>query len=185
MALGKNRRRINVKGGGEFLIRELAPTPSDTFLDLGFIESVELNDDNQMVDIADAEGNLLDYLGGLRSLGVKITLAQSSFDELDWLLNTSGKYFDALYNVYLEGLAEWQSWSFPVFKVKPGGALTFAGATKRSPIAECRSVAPKAALVRTPTALNVTAWKPVVLYQNAVKVTTPSDTASSVATALI
>lgn len=184
MALGKDRSRINVRGGGDLYIRELKPTATDAFSQLGIIEKFEIVPDFGMMDIPDAEGNILDFLAGQKRFGINITLAQSSKDELDFIHNASGKYYDMLYNVPMED-GTTQQWSFCLVKFEPGSPLSFAGSTKRSPMLKGVALAPKAAFTRTPTTFNIVKNTPFVLYQNASPAATPSDTAATMATAII
>jgi hypothetical protein len=184
MALGKDRSRINVRGGGTLLMRELKPTATDGFSDMGVVESIVLSDESGMIDIPDAEGNALEYLQGSRRVGIEITLAQTSKDEVDFVTNCGGKYYDVFYAVPMEDLTT-QSISFCLVKFKPGNQLTFAGSTKRTCKLTGVALAPKAAFTRTPTAFNIVKNAPFVVYQNLTPGATPSDTASSVATAII
>jgi hypothetical protein len=184
MALGKDRSRINVKGGGTCLIREIRPTATDAFSNLGVIERVSLNDEAGMIDVPDAEGNALEYLQGSKRVGIEIVLAQTTKDEIDFVTNCGSKYYDVLYAVLLEN-GNTQQLSFPLVKFKPGSQLTFAGSTKRTVMLTGVALAPKAAFTRNPTAFNITANVPFVIYENATPAATPTDTASSMATAII
>jgi hypothetical protein len=165
-------------------IRELKPSPTDAFSSLGIVEKVEIIPDMGMIDIPDAEGNMLDYLAGQKRFGLNITLAQSSKDEIDFILNSGGKYYDLLYNVPMED-GTTQQWSWPLVKFQAGTPLTFAGSTKRSPVLSGIALAPKAAFTRTPTTFNITKNVPYVTYQNASPAATPSDLAATMATAII
>jgi len=185
MALGKNRRRINVKAGGTLLLRELSPTPTDAFSDAGYIESLVVNDEATMIDIPDAEGNMIEYLSGQRRVGLEITLSQSSKDEIDVIKDADGKYYDLFYAVPLVNLSETQQWSFCLVKFKPGPNLNFAGATKRTIKLEAVAVVPKAAFTRTPATFNIVANQPYITYQNATPAATPTDVAADMATAII
>ena len=184
MALGKDRSRINIRGGSTLLIRELKPTATDAFSDLGVVEKIVLTPDMGMIDIPDAEGNMLDYLAGQKRWGIEITMAQSSKDELDFILNCGGKYYDVFYQVTMEDTTT-QTWSLCLCKFQPGTPLTFAGSTKRSPMLTGVALAPKAAFTRNPTSLNIVKNVPIVTHQNATPAATPTDTASSMATAII
>lgn len=183
MALGKDRSRINVRGGGDILIRELKPTPVDAFTNLGIVEKFEIIPDLGMMEIPDAEGNLLDWLSGLKKFGVNITLAQSSKEEIDFVNNAGGKYFDVLYNVPMEDTTT-QQFSICLLKIAPGTPLTFAGSTKRPVVLSGMALAPSAAYTRTPTAFNIVKNVPIVIYQNATPAATPTDVAATLYAAI-
>ena len=183
-ALGKDRKRINVKGGGTWLARELSPTPVDGFSDWGVVESIAVITDAGMIDIMDAAGNALEYISGQNRVGVEVTLMQTTFDEITLARLFDGRYYDCLYNVLLQN-GETQQWSFCLLKFAPGATLTFQGSTKRSLKLIGVSLAPKAAFTRTPTNFNVVANTPYIVYQNLTPAATPSDTAATMATTII
>ena len=183
-ALGKDRKRINVKGGGTWLARELAPTPVDGFSDWGVIESFTITTDAGMMDILDAAGNMLEFISGQNRVGLELVLDQSNTDEIALVKAFDGRYYDVFYQVLLQN-GDTQSWSFCLCKFAPGVNATFAGSTKRTLKLVGVGLAPKAAFTRTPTALNIVINVPFIMVQATSPTATPTDTAASMATAII
>jgi hypothetical protein len=184
MALQKSRTRINVKGGGTLKIRELSPSASDTFLDVGYVTSDTLLDEHTMVDSVDDAGNFIDTKSGAQKVTWKAVLKQTSIDEINLLKNAVGKYYDLFYSVVLANgnTQEFRVW---LGKIKPGLVLEFASATERKLELEITALMPKATFTATPTDYNVTAGAYYVVIDNAVAKGTPSDTAATMATAIL
>ena len=185
MALDRNRGRINVKGGGKFKLREESPTASNSWLDLGWATSLKLVDEHSMVDIIDDGGNFVDSKSGGRKATWEAVLKQSGIDEINLLKNAEGKYYDLYYSVLVANDTLTQEISIPLGKIKPGVVLEFKSATERTLAVQISCLAPKADYVRTPTAFNVTENVPYVITEGAVANDPPTDTASTLATAIL
>lgn len=184
MALEKSRLRINVKGGGTLRIRELSPTPSNTFLDVGYVTTDTLLDEPTMVDSIDEVGNFIDTKSGAQKVTWKTVLKQTSIDEINLLKNAVGKYYDLFYSVLLANgnTQEFRVW---LGKIKPILTLEFAAATERKIEVEITALMPKATFTTTPTDYNVTAGNYYVVIENVVAKGVPTDTAASMATAIL
>ena len=184
MALAKARTRINVKGGGTLKIRELSPTASDTFLDVGYVTSDILLDEPSMVDSVDEAGQFIDTKSGAQKVTWKAILKQTSIDEINLLKNAVGKYYDLFYSVVLAGgnTQEFRVW---LCKLKPLINLEFSAAKERTLEVEFTALMPKATFTATPTDYNVTAGAYYVVIENAVAKGTPTDTAATMATAIL
>jgi len=184
MALQKLRSRINVKGGGLFMIRELSPTPSDTFLDVGFLTSVQFEDEHNMVEIIDDRGLTINYISGGESPKFTVVIKQSGIDEINILKNAERKYYEGYYKVLCETTLI-QEINIPLFRFKPGPMLQFAAATERTLQLEGRALSVKAAMTRNPVGYNITIDSFFVIIENAAALGVPVDTASSVASTLL
>jgi hypothetical protein len=183
MSLGKNRTRVNVKGGGTLKLREMSPTQTDAFSEAGYLGGTDLNDEHSMLEIIDETGNLIDAQSGARKCILTTTLKQSGIDEINLLKNAVGKYYDAYY-VVKGSNGTFQELSMGVCKLKPGAVLKYASATERTIALTIYMLAPKAAATRAPTAFNVVADEPYVLIENAAAVGAPTE-ATTVFAALI
>lgn len=184
MALEKSRLRLNVKGGGTLRIRELSPTPSNTFLDVGYVTSDIILDEPTMVDSVDEMGNFIDTKSGAQKVTWKAVLKQTSIDEINLLKNAVGKYYDLFYSVLLSNgsTQEFRVW---LCKLKPLLNLEFAAATERKLEVEFTALMPKGTFTATPTEYNVTAGAYYVVIENAVAKGVPTDAAASMATAIL
>lgn len=185
MSLGKNRRRINVKGGGTLMLRELSPSPSDTFLDAGYIASSKLIDEHDIITTADEHGDLVQTSSGARSVRWETVLQQSGADEIALLRDAAGKYFEAYYAVPTAGESLVQEISIPLCRIKPGPVLEFAAGSARTLQLTLHALAPAAAFARTPEAFNVTRAVPYTLTESADANGAPSDSASALAAAIL
>src|SRR3972149_7350463 len=97
MALQKDRRRIFVKGLGNFSVREVDPTPASSFSEAGFRKSPAIDDVYEMENIIDEQGNLVNVLPKTRSVTYSTNLQQSTKDEFDLVQNAGGKIYAARY----------------------------------------------------------------------------------------
>jgi hypothetical protein len=186
MALARNRTRINVKGGGKLYIREISPTASNTYLDLGYLQSTEFMNDNAMVGEVDEAGVLPDMNQGSQKATLKAVLKQSSIDEINLLNNAAGKYYELYYKNANLANGYVQELSIPIAKLKVGTTLKGASATERQLELEVYALAPKAAYTRGVTAFNVTENVPFILTENATAQFNTSNTeASALATAVL
>lgn len=177
----RDRRRINVKGGGDLRVREISPTASNTFLDVGYLSSTVITDEGTMVESPDEAGNYIDTKRGARKVTVVGTLKQSSKEEIDLLRNADGKYYDVYYRVLLAN-TNVQEFRVAPAKLKVGFVLNMASATERTLELTISGLAPKGAHTATPTAFNLLANDPLVIVEGATAVGPPTETAASVAT---
>ena len=181
MALGKDRRRVNVKGGGLLRLREISPSQTDTFSDVGYLGGSGLNDEHSMIEIIDEVGNLIDALSGARKAVFTTTLKQSTLDEINLLKNAVGKYYDLYYYVKLANGSIQELTAIPV-KIKAGPVLEYKSATERTIQVTIYMLAPKATATRAPTVYNVTVDEPYVLIENGSAQGAPTEATSTFAT---
>lgn len=181
LALGRDRTRINVKGGGLLKLRETSPTQTDTFSDAGYLGGTDLNDEHNMLEIIDEVGNLIDALSGGRKAMLKGILKQTSIDEINLLKNAVGKYYDAYYYVKLNN-GRFQELTAIPCKIKPGPVLSFKSATERTIELTIYFLAPKASATRAPVAYNVTVDEPYVLIEGAAATGVPTEATTTFGT---
>lgn len=185
MSNALDRQRINAKGGGEFFIRELGPTPSNTYLSLGYLDSSKLLDDPQMVGDPDEGGNQIAKISGGQDVKWQTTLKQSSIAEINLLRNAAGKFYEGYYAVTLEN-GNIQEISIPLLQIIPKLELAFAAATERKIPVEIQCLAPKAAYTRGVTTFNVVKNQPYIMIEGATATFNTSNTeASAMATAIL
>lgn len=183
MAISRTRTRINVKGGGKFQLRQISPTPSNTFLDAGYLKSTKIADEFAMADISDAHGDYIEYLPTGEKFIATIELLQTGIDEVNLQKNADGIYYDCYYSVLLAN-GNTQEWSIPLCKLKVGYVLDMKPGERILGM-EMHALAPVGAFTRTPTAFNVVALVPYTLTEGAVANGAPTDTASTLATAVL
>jgi hypothetical protein len=185
MSLEKNRQRINVKGGGTLQIRELSPSPIDSFSDIGYLVSSKLTDEHTMVELSDERGDFIDAKSGGRKVMWETVLKQSGIDEINLLKNAEGKYYNVYYSVATSNGTLTQEISIAIAKIKPGPTLEFKSATERTITVIIYCLAPADDFTRTPAAFNVVKHEPYVITEGAVANDVPTDTASDLAAALL
>ena len=187
MALAKSRLKTNVRGGGLLKIRELNPSPSDTWLDVGYLGGTDLDDAHDMIVSKDERGLVIDFLSGGEEPVLKSVLKQSGIDEITLVKLCAGKYYEGYYKaVTAEGKI--QELEIPICKIKPGPVLKFAGATERTIDLELHmlAVASDSSITRAPTDYNMdpAVNRYFVLLENATAKNAPTDTATAVWTAV-
>lgn len=184
MALGKSRLKIAVKGGGTLQIRELYPTPTNSYSDLGYVENDIVLEESDVIDSVDETGLVIQSQSGNKKLTWKSTLLQTGIDEINLLRNADGKYYDLYYSVLLPNgnTQEFRVW---LCKLKPNLNLEFSSGATRKIEVEFTALAPKANFTATPTDYNVVAGKYYVVIENATAKGAPTDTASSMANAIL
>jgi hypothetical protein len=183
--MAKSRKAISVRGGGTFYYREIDPTPSNTYLEAGYIASSELDDVQQMVGEVDESGVLPDIKSGSQIVKWKMVLKQATQAVIDLLRNAAGKYYEGYYVVLLAN-GQYQEISIPVFTFSPNVNLRFAAATERQVACELNCLAPKAAYTRGVTAFNVVKDQPYIVLDGASATFNTSNTeASALATAIM
>ena len=186
MALARDRLRQDINGGGLLKIREISPTPVDTWFDLGFLGGTDFGDEHAIIKWIDEVGNVINAQSGQREAGIKSILTQTSIDEINLLKNARGKYYDLYYYKKNLETGKIQEISACCCKLKPGPVLSMKANSQRTLALEIYFLAPKAAFTRTPTGFNVVADEPYVIAEQAVTpLGAPSDTASSLATAVL
>jgi hypothetical protein len=185
MALAKDRKRLNVRGGGALYVRELDPTPSNTYLLLGYLSKTDFNDEHQMVGDVDEAGVLPDSKSGSQVFKLATELKQTSIDEIQLLNTAAGKYFEGIYVVTLAN-GRVQELSIPLIRLNPTLKMAFAAATERRIPLEIIGLAPKAAYTRGVVAFNVVLNQPYVLVEGSSATFNMSNTeASALATAIL
>lgn len=185
MSLGKNRKRINLRGGGTLQIRELSPSPSDQFVNVGYLASSKLMNEHAIITTTDENGNLVETSSGSRTVRWETVLQQTGADEIDLLRNAEGKYYEAYYAVKTGGNALVQEISLPLCRIKPGPVLEFAAGTGRSLQLTLYALAPKGSAVRSPVAYNIGAGEPYILVEGNTANGAPADAAATLATAIL
>ncbi len=184
MALSRLRTRLNVKGGGILKIREISPNASDAFLDCGWLGGTDVDDNRDPQTIKDERGFVVDVLEGGQMAMIKTTLLQSGIDEINLLRNAGSHYYDAYYEALLAN-GNTQQLSAAICKITPGVTLAYKPGGARVIAVTLNFLSPKAAFTRTPTDFNVVIDTPYVLLDNAVPKAIPSDTAATMATAIL
>jgi len=130
MALGKDRTRINIKGGGLLQLKEL---PAGSFLDVGYLKESEIIDNHATEDNNAETGEYVGLLLGDRKVIFKSALMQSSKDEIDLIRNSVGKTYEGRYQVPIaDGTNVWQLWALGELQIVPNFNLNFS--TKRRDI---------------------------------------------------
>jgi len=186
MALQRDRTRQDVNGGGTLKLRQISPTPSDTFLDVGYLGGTDAEDAHSIIKWIDEVGNVINAQTGQRECGLKGILYQTSIDEINLLKNARGQYFDLYYYKKNLETGKIQEISACISKLKPGPVLSMKANSQRTLALEVYFLAPKAAFTRTPAGFNVVADEPYVIAEQAsVALGVPSDTASSLAAAVL
>jgi len=182
MALGKARTSFNVRGGGLLKTRELIPTPSDPWVELGYIQNTQFADEHVMVEAQDERGLMIDWIDGGQGVVISGNLMQSAIDEVNFFKGLSLKYHDLYYYVplangqFMEVVA--------IGRFKPGFTLAFAAATLRALPFEFHCLPAKIALTRAPTTFNFAINDMYVVTQNAAAQNAPTDTAATIPGAL-
>lgn len=180
MALQKDRGRLVVKGGGTFSIRELYPTATDSFSDLGYVKSTTLTDEHSLIEHVDERGLLVNYQSAAEKFMVTLSMMQSGVDLLQLLQNAGNKRYEGFYAVRLPDDGNWQEVSIPLMRIRPGypGGIQRASGEQLLEVS-CVALAVKQALTRTPTGFNISADKTYVIAENASALGAPTDTAST------
>jgi hypothetical protein len=186
LALARDRTRQDLNGGGLLKIRPISPAASDTFLDLGYLGGTDLGDEHSIIKWIDEVGNVINAQTGQREAGIKSVLQQSSIDEINLLKNARGVYYDVYYYKKNLETGKIQELSACCCKLKPGSVLSMKSNSQRTLALEIYFLAPKAAFTRTPTGFNVVADEPYVIAEQAsVALGSPTDTASTLAAAVL
>jgi hypothetical protein len=172
MALGKDRTRINVKGGGLFKIEEITSGGVLTSMrDLGFIQSCDFTDVHSMVESVSADGKLLNNQSGGNKPEMSVVLMQTTADEINLLANLQNKLYHVYYQVLLDGpTVRYQEIYAPCCRISQGLTLKFASATMRTLEVKVSILWPKTAVTVTPAGLSVPAGQYYTIAETA---TTP------------
>ena len=185
MSLGRYRTLENAKGGGTLWIRQISPTPSDTFLDIGWIGGTTLDDKQSAIESKDERGDLAIVLYSERICMMKTILHQVGQDEIDLVnkMANQNTFYDIYYPVTLENTYV-QEISACLCQVKMGVPIDYKSGQRTIPC-DFYMLAPKGAFTRTPTDWNVVSRAPYMMLTSATAKGKPSDTASSLATAVL
>jgi hypothetical protein len=186
LALARSRIRQDVNGGGILKAREIYPTASDVWLDLGYLGGTDLGDEHSVIKWIDEAGNVINAQSGQREAGIKSILQQSGIDEINLLKNARGKYYDVYYYKKNLETGTIQEISAAICKLKPGPVLSMKSNSQRTLALEIYFLAPKAAFTRTPAGFNVVADEPYVIAEQAsVALGAPTDTAATMAATIL
>jgi len=186
MALTRDRKRINVKGGGKLQIRETHPSASDTFLDIGYISKSDFSDEHTMVESVDEQVLYVETKSGAQKVSWVTTIKQTGIDEINLLKNADGKYYELYYYVLLAN-GNYQELHIPLAKITAGTKLSFGSAAERSLDVTFQALSPKAGYTYSEnTTFNVTANVPYVLVENSsLQFVTANTQAGELATAIL
>jgi hypothetical protein len=157
MALGKNRTRINIKGGGLLKIEEITSGGAlTTMRDVGFIKSVNFTDDHAMVESVSADGKFLNNQSGGNKPSLVVTLLQTTIDEINLLKDIVNRLYHVYYQVLLDGpVVTYQELYMPCCRISQGLVLNFASATERTLELKVSVLWPKGVVTVTPAGLSV------------------------------
>jgi nitrate reductase NapAB chaperone NapD len=190
MGLQRLRTRENAKGGGNLWIRQISPTASNTFLDVGWLGGTTLDDKQTAVESKDERGDLVIVLYSDRTAMLKTILHQVSQDEIDLVnkLSNNNVFYDVYYSALLEN-GDIQEISAAICQIKMGVPIEYKSSQRTLPC-DIYMLAPAAAFTRTPTAFNVVVSPERIPYVMTEIVLAsaygkPTDTASSLATAVL
>ena len=185
MALGKDRKRFNVKGGGDLRVREIYPTPTDAFSILGILLSNTFMDESTMVEGQDEKGDMQNVEPGSRKVTWVTRLRQSTKDEIDFIRGVVGKYYDVYYKVPLSN-AEIQEIRLFCVRIVPNFTLNFAAGTPRDIEVTIHALVSKGAFTQSPAGWgDIAEGDYYVIEENAVALGPPDDTAANLATAVL
>jgi len=174
--MGRDRRQINVKGGGYLSLREIDPTPTNGFTLLGFIGESTWDVAFNMVESKDDAGNYIDTKEAGQMVSFESSLLQSDKVQADFMITAASKYFEFYYKVLLNN-GQTQELLFPLARLNPGMKWDFKAAERRTPL-KFWALWPQTALTRVPTDYNSAIGEYYKLIQNTVPKGEPSDAAT-------
>ncbi len=183
MANLRDRTRQNVRGGGVLKLRQLYPSPSDTFVDVGILGGTDLADAHTMVEQKDERGLMIDVMSSGNVATLDTQLKQSGIDEINLINQSRGKYYEAYYPVKLNN-GNTQELNVAICKIDPNLKMALKQGERNVPL-KIYMLTPATAATRTPTGYNITTDPdgnpvPYVIAENAVALGAPSDAAATV-----
>lgn len=99
----KDRKKIYVNGLGDLLIRELEPSESDYFQNVGYLSGTKITIDKEVQEIWSEDGELIE-LGVLKEDSViETALLQRSIDEINIIKDAENKVYAVRYCGNLNG----------------------------------------------------------------------------------
>jgi len=179
---GKSREQINVKGPSTVQYRELFPTASDAWVDLGYIKESELSDIYNMIKSIDSQGNKIDNKEAGQDVTFTTKLMQSQKEQLDFQRLAATKYFQ-IYMPLLLNNGDTQEFVFHICRITPGAKLSMKAGERLIDIT-IDALAPSADFTAAPTDYNVTKNVPYTMVENTVVVGAPTNTASTLYAAI-
>lgn len=179
---GKNRSQINVKGNSDVFYRELFPSASDTWVALGYIKESDMNDVYNMIKSVDSQGNKIDNKEAGQDVTFTTKLMQSQKEQIDFQRLAATKYFQ-IYIPLLLNSGDTQEIVGHICRITPGQKLPMKPGERLIDIT-IDMLAPSADFVAAPTDYNVTKNVPYTLIENASPIGAPTNTASSLYTAI-
>lgn len=184
MAMQKDRTRFNVRGGGNLQLRQLVSgSVSTTWSSMGHMMSDKLNDAPSMQDFVNDAGDMLSVLVGAFKITWEGVLMQVGIDEINFIRNTGGLFFEMYYSVVL---ANGNTQEFNgIVMLEPKVVLNFASNAKRDIPVMMTFIKAKAAYTRTPTDYNNPNIDYYLVLENAVAKGLPTDQVGTVYTATI
>lgn len=174
--MAKARNLISVKGGGLLKVRELSPTPTNSFTDVGYLGESKLIDSYTMIESKDDAGHFVDVKEAGQVVKFESSLLQTSKAEIDFMRLAAAKAFEAYYRVRLNN-GNYQEYLFPVCRIIPGQELDFKAGERRIKLTLFALYLP-IALTRNPTDYNTAADAYYTVIENASEIGAPVDNAT-------
>jgi len=174
--MAKDRRQISVKGGGTLKVRQIDPTPNNTFTDLGFLGESKLTDAYNMIESKDDAGNYIDTKEAGEEVTFESSLLQTAKEQIDFMKNAKDQYFECYYPVLLNN-GKYQEILIPVARIIPGEELEFKAGERRIKLT-IKALWPAAALTRNPTDYNSAIGEYYKLIENSSAKGAPVDNAT-------
>jgi len=185
MALGRDRDRFAVKGGG---LMKSAVIASGGVLaamsDLGWIMESQLVIDKNIIIIKDERGFVVNAISGGEDWKFDITLGQVSVDEINLSKNGSSEYRHFYYCSQLAS-GIYQEIYIPLAKIINPVELPFKAGEQRKLKCTIQALMPKGAVTVTPAGFNVPVDCYGVIVENAVKLGEVTTVTGTIFTAAV
>lgn len=181
MALGRDRQRVNVKGGGLWKT-EILETGGvlAVMVDIGYMDQTNWSIDRLMQKIVDEKGNVIHVLSGGEDWTFTLILKQTSIDEINFARGDEFRHF--YYQVKLSN-GRYQEVYIPLAKVISTTELEFKAPNERKLSVTVQALMPKGAVTVVPAGLSVPADAYGVIVENAAPVGSVTTTNGDVYTA--
>jgi len=164
MALGRDRQRVNVKGGGLWKTEILeSGGVLVTMVDLGYMDQTNWTLDRMMQKIVDEAGNTIHAISGGEDWTFTLILKQTSIDEINFARGDEFRHF--YYQVKLSN-GRYQEVYIPLGKVTSIVELEFKAPNERKLSVTIQALMPKGAVAVTPSGLDVPADAYGVIVEN-------------------
>lgn len=185
MALGRDRERFAVKGGGLMKSAILASGGVlNTMSDLGWIMESQLVIDKNVIVIKDERGFVVNAIEGGEDWKFDVTLGQVSLDEINLILNGPIVYRHFYYCSQLAS-GIYQEVYIPLAKITNPVELPFKAGEQRKLKCTIQALIPKGAVTVTPAGFNVPVDCYGIIVENAVKLGEVTTTSGTIFTAAV